>query len=179
MNLYLRIFWTFVSSRFKSKISILEEFTSTHFVLLNDIDLLGHMNNGRYFTITDYVRIGCLIRAGIWREIRKRGIYPLMAGETGQFRKPLAPFQKYQIKTRSIGWDERFLYVEHKFVSRKGVHAVLLVKVFFVASDKNKTTPAEIIRSVQSETIPQIKTNEVISKWNSSSDSHWSENMSR
>lgn len=176
MNLYLRLFWTMFVSRFKSKISVLEELTSNHIVWPNDLDLLGHINNGRYFTITDYVRIGCLIRAGIWQEMRKRDILPLMAGETAQFRIPIKPFQKYQIKTRAIGWDKKFLYVEHIFSSKKGIHAILLVKVVPVAFGETKATPAEILRYVhKEEDIPEINVDEVITNWNSSSDGHWSE----
>lgn len=179
MNLYLRLFWTILVSKYKSKISILDEFTSNHIAWPNDLDLFGHINNGRYFTITDYVRIGCLIRAGIWKNLRRRKIFPLMAGETAQFRRPLRLFQKYQIKTRTVGWDERFLYVEHRFVTQKGVHAVLLVKVVFVSSDKSQPSPAEILKSVQDEPIPQVNISEFISNWNASSDSHWSKTEPR
>lgn len=176
MNLYLRLFWTLLTAKFKSKISLLEDFTSHHIVWPNDLDLLGHVNNGRYFTITDYVRIGCLIRAGIWKELRTRNIYPLMAGETAQFRKPVMPFQKYQIKTRTVGWDKKFLYVEHVFSSKKGIHAILLVKVVLVAFGKIKVTPAEILKSVhKDQNIPEINVDDVINNWNSSSQEQWSE----
>ncbi len=127
MNLYIRLFLTLIFSRFKRKISLFEDVTTVHRVWPNDLDLLGHVNNGRYFTITDFVRIGALVRAGVWKNLRKDKLIPVMAGETAQFRKPLRPFQRYEIITRCVGWDERFMYVDHKFVSKAGIHAVLLV----------------------------------------------------
>ena len=38
-----------------------------------DIDLLGHMNNGRYASLFDLGRFDLLIRTGIWDVFNKRG----------------------------------------------------------------------------------------------------------
>ena len=75
----------FFTSEFKKTILIFNEYNSSHYVLPNDLDLLGHRNNRRYFTITDMVRIEMLIRSGIWAEMKKRKIYAVMAEETAQF----------------------------------------------------------------------------------------------
>jgi acyl-CoA thioesterase FadM len=172
MNLYLRLFVTMAFSRFKGIIAILDEYVTQHRVWPNDLDLLGHMNNGRYFTITDYVRMGMLIRSGILKEMRKRGIYAVIAGETAQFRKPLMPFQKYKIVSRTLGWDERFFYVEHTFTSSGHIHAVLLVKVIVVGPGRQKVSPAEILSYVDNR-VEETKVNTVIENWNSSSSDHW------
>lgn len=173
MNLYIRLFWAMVTARFRARVSVLEELVTNHLVWPNDIDLLGHVNNGRYFTVTDNVRIGWLIKAGIWKVMKQWGLYPVMGGETAQFRKPLLPFRRFQIRSRTLGWDRRFFYVEHIFVSKEGVHAILLVKVIIVGEKKERVTPAEVIGFAHDAPVEEINVNEIIKNWNSSTDTQW------
>lgn len=175
MNLYFRLLFLYFRTRYGKKISIFDPFVTEHIVFPNDLDLLGHMNNGRYFTITDLARIEMLVRAGIWKEIRKRKLYPVMAGETVQFRKPLLPFQKYCIISKSIGWDEKFFYVEHRFISSTGLHALVMVKVMVIGDGKIRVSPAKVLGFVSSENIPAISITEPISTWRQSTESHWNE----
>lgn len=173
MNLYVRLFLMFMRARFKGSISIFDEFISTHRVLPNDLDLLGHMNNGRYFTITDYVRIEMLIRAGIWEAMKKRNVYPVMAGETIQFRKSLKPFQKYEILSKTLGWDNKFFYVEHRFISRKELYALMLVKVRVIGAGSIRVSPSDVLRYVYPNNIKDININEPIASWSDSAQIHW------
>lgn len=175
MNLYFRLLWMFLAARFKSRVSVLDPFETRHRVLPNDLDLLGHMNNGRYSTITDLSRMELLIRAGVWKEMKKHKIHPVSAGQTIQFRKPLMPFQKYSIITRTIGWDKRFIYVEHKFQSGETVYALMLMKVMVIGQGSHRMTPEEIFHLVEQSEIDEINIDEIIEKWNESSHRHWIE----
>jgi acyl-CoA thioesterase FadM len=179
MNLYLRLFWRFLTARFKPRLSIRDEFRSRHRVWPNDLDLLGHMNNGRFFTITDLVRIEMLIRAGIWRELKNRKLHPVMVGETVQFRRPLMPFQKYAIVTRTRGWNDKFLYVEHRFVSRRGLHALMLVKVRVIGRKGVRVSPVDVFRWVHDEPVEAQKVDEQIDRWDQSTRIHWCRDAGR
>ena len=176
MNLYFRMFYMLFLSQFKRNASVFQDFITKHRVWPNDLDILGHVNNGRYFTITDNVRIGWLIQAGIWKEMKKRGYYAVVAGETAQFRKSLMPFQKFEIVSRNMGWDDKFFYVEHQFISKKGIHAIVLVKVMMLGKGNTKVSPHEILSLVpHPEGIPEVNTNESILNWNTSTDLQWKE----
>ena len=157
-------------------ISVLDAYFSRHYVWPADLDLLGHMNNGRYFTITDIIRIEMFIRAGIWAEMKRRGLYAVMAGETVQFRKPLKPFQRYDIITKTLGWDDKFFYVEHKFVSQQGLHALMMLKAMVLGSKQVRVKPSEVLKWVHSEEIEAVRSNGLIEKWAESSMMHWNEN---
>lgn len=174
MNLYIRLILMFVLVRFKSAVSLFDEYQTRHIVWPNDLDLLGHMNNGRYFTITDLVRIEFLSRAGMWKAMRSRGLFPVMGGETIQFRKSLKPFQRYEIRTNALGWDERFFYVEHRFESRGELCALVLVKVRVIGP--NRATPADTLRYLYPD-IDDTKMNAVIELWNSSTNQHWAQTL--
>lgn len=176
MNLYVRLILMFLRIKFEKPVSIFDEFVTRHRVMPNDLDLLGHMNNGRYFTITDLARIEMLIRAGVWKELRKRDLMPLMAGETVQFRRPLMPFQKYSIVTKTLGWDDKFVYVEHKFISKKGLHALIIVKVRVIGSDQERLAPKQFLGFGNSGEIADINLNDPINKWTESTQMHWKQN---
>ncbi len=176
MNLYLRLFFMFALVRFRSRISLFgETLVTKHIVWPNDLDPLGHMNNGRYFTITDLARIEMLVRAGLWQAMRARGQIPLMAGETIQFRRPLKPFQRYEIRTRPLGWDDKFFYIEHRFQREDELYALVLVKVRVVG--KSRSSPADTLRYVYSE-VSDSNMNRAIELWNASSNTHWTETVS-
>lgn len=175
MNLYLRLIFTLITARFKSRLNPLEEHTTSHRVWLNDIDPLMHMNNGRYFTITDLVRIEKLIRSGVWQAMKQRGFYAVITGETIQFRKSLKTFQKYNIRSRTIGWDEKDFYIEHRFERNETLCALALTRSRLVG--KNKPSPAEVFRWVGEE-VPDINMTEVIANWNNSAENHWTESVS-
>ncbi|TKB47173.1 acyl-CoA thioesterase [Thalassotalea mangrovi] len=173
MNLYFRFFSMMLTSWFKSAIDIFAPFTTRHIVWPSDLDLLGHINNGRYFTITDNVRVEMMIRAGLWQAIRKEKFYPVIAGETAQFRKPLLPFQRYEIVTRFSGWDDKFLYVEHTFKSKRGVHALLMVKIRIISDSARRISPKEMLDLIPDADVDAINVCHIVDKWNESSLNHW------
>lgn len=175
MNLYFRLLIMLIKTRFKKPYSLFSEYRTKHRVYPNDLDLLGHVNNGRYFTITDLVRMEMLIHAGVWKALRKRGLYAVMAGETIQFRKPLMPFQRYNIVSKMLGWDESFFYVEHKFESEKGLHALLIVKVRMLGGKGHRVSPKEVFGFVGYNQIQDRNINHLILSWNESTNIHWME----
>jgi acyl-CoA thioesterase FadM len=130
------------------------------------------MNNGRYFTVTDYVRLEILIRSGLWPKMRKLGFYPVLAGETAQFRKPLLPFQKYQLSTRIVGWDEKFFYIEHTFSTGETVNALALMKICVIGPNNTRPTPVDIMRMVEPDA-EDIRLDEKVDLWNRFQISHW------
>jgi hypothetical protein len=88
MSLYFRLLLMFLRAPRRPRISLAEESRSRHIVLPQDLDVMLHMNKGRYFTVTDYARIEMFIRCRLWRRMRARRLAPITAGETIQFRSP-------------------------------------------------------------------------------------------
>lgn len=85
-------------------------------VLPSDLDVLGHMNNGVYFSIMDLGRMDLMVRTGLWPKMRASGYYPVMANETMTFRKSLQPWQKFVLESKIIGYDAKAVYMEQRFV---------------------------------------------------------------
>lgn len=93
------------------------EVARTNFITLpTDLDINRHMNNGVYFSIMDVARFDMLVRNGVWAIMREKGWYPVVASETITFRKSLSLWQRFTIESRILGFDEKAVYVEQRFV---------------------------------------------------------------
>jgi len=97
-------------------------------VLPTDLDVLRHMNNGVYLSILDLGRLALLRRYGILATFRRNGWYPVVVSETISFRKSLQPWQRFEVESRILGYDERAVYVEQRFVRDGEIYAQAFVR---------------------------------------------------
>ena len=123
MNLYFRLFWTWLRALFKPAITIGDTIEMKLRVWPNDLDVNGHMNNGRYMTITDLALIEYFTRAGFLRVALKRGWRPMLGGSMISFRRGLKPFTVYTLRFTALCWDERWNYMRFEFLHRGQVMA--------------------------------------------------------
>ena len=73
--------------------------------LPTDIDILRHMNNGRYLSLFDLGRWDLLIRTGLFDAMNDNGWYAVVSSETVTFRKSLQLWQRFEVQSRFIGHD--------------------------------------------------------------------------
>lgn len=146
MNLFFRLIFVFLFSRFRSKVDILDECVTPFRVCPTDLDVLMHMNNGVYLSLQDIARVDYMIRAQAFRKISAQGWYPVVASEMIRFRRSLALFQKFELKTRLISWDDRYLYLEHKFVRQGEIMALGMIRARFLSRKGGLVSPQEILQ---------------------------------
>lgn len=79
----------------------------------NDIDLNFHLNDGRYLSLMGLGRADLLVRSGILRKALKRKWSPVVAGAMIRYRREVRTFARLSLRSRVIGWDEKWLYIEH------------------------------------------------------------------
>lgn len=136
MNLYLRLLKTILSSFFKPRLGILEESVLRFRVWPSDLDSNFHMNNGRYFTVMDLGRMDITLRMGLWGLITKYKWMPVIGSAKMIFRRSLRPFEKFELRTQIVSWDEKWVFIEQKYINRDGkLAAVGMVKGAFVGRD--------------------------------------------
>lgn len=100
--------------------------------LPTDIDLLMHMNNGRYASLFDLGRFDLLIRTGLWDAMNAHGWYAVVASETVTFRKSLQLWQKFTVESRLYGHDDKAVYQIHRAVVGGEVYAEMIVRARFL-----------------------------------------------
>ncbi|WP_296426999.1 acyl-CoA thioesterase [Yoonia sp.] len=77
-----------------------------------DIDLFMEMNNGRILTILDLGRTTLARRVGLLRTLRQNKWGLTMAGVSVRYRKRIRPFVKFRTVSKTVGWDQRFFYLD-------------------------------------------------------------------
>ncbi len=145
MNLWFRLIWQMLSWRSRSKLAIGDMGRRTFRVWPTDLDIYAHMNNGIFFTLMDIGRFDQGVRAGLWKEWKKRSWYPVVVAENITFRKSLMPWQLFDLESKVIGWDDEAFYFEQRFVAKGEIYAKAIVRIRFLKRPRGIVTPAEII----------------------------------
>jgi acyl-CoA thioesterase FadM len=125
--------------------------------LPTDLDILRHMNNGRYLSLFDLGRYDLLIRAGLADAMRGRGWYPVVATETITFRRSLTLWQRFVVESRLIGHDDRALYLEQRAVVDGEVYARAVIRARMLKRGGGMVTHDELFAAVgRPEGLPEI-----------------------
>lgn len=148
MNLYIRLILFALKLGFRAKMSVLETSSLRFHVLPNDLDFNMHMNNGRYLTIMDFGRFDLMIRTGLAKKAFKNSLAPILGSAKIRYRIPLKPFQAFDLETRTLCWDEKWVYMEQRFIIPKGplqgaAAAIALVKASLYDTQNRKSLPPQ------------------------------------
>ncbi|MCM2343518.1 MAG: thioesterase family protein [Alphaproteobacteria bacterium] len=155
MSLFFRSLWVYIFSLFRPRIrDILDVATLDFYVLPNDLDTNIHMNNGRYLTIMDLGRFDLVLRTGLLAHMMKQKAMPVLSAAQVRWRLSLNPFQKFTLETRVVCWDDKWVYMEQRFIIRGGlkdgaVAAIGIVKgSFYNTIDKITVPTPELLRAL-------------------------------
>lgn len=145
MLLLFRTLYTVIKAYFRSKLQPLETATLTLRVWPNDIDINRHLNNGRYLSLMDLGRFDWTVRMGLLRAIFKYKWHPVVASAHIQYFRSLRPFQKFQLKTRMLYLDEKWVFMEQTFEALGKTVAIGRVKALFLGPS-GKVPTQEVIK---------------------------------
>jgi acyl-CoA thioesterase FadM len=140
----LRTLLMMITSRRKPTKDFREVGRVTMRVMPSDLDLLGHVNNGIYLSLMDLGRMDMMIRSGKWQQLSKRGWYPVAASVTVTYRRSLRLWEKYVLETKVLGFDEKAMYIEQRFVRGNEVYVAAIMKARFLRRSGGTVTVAEM-----------------------------------
>ena len=120
MNLYLRLLWTLLRGMRRPIIEPGDWIERRLRVLPNDLDLNGHMNNGRYLTVLDLMLVEYFVRSGFARVMLHAGWRPMSGGAFITYRKALLPWQPYRLRFTLAGTDASWNYMRFEFLREDG-----------------------------------------------------------
>lgn len=110
---FVRLIKEFVIHRNAAPLPVTGFHVSYHRCWPQDIDVFMEMNNGRILTILDLGRTVLAKRAGLLAALKTQGWGLTMAGNSVRYRKRIRPFVRFKLVSRCVGWDARFMYLEH------------------------------------------------------------------
>jgi acyl-CoA thioesterase FadM len=128
MNLYLRLLWTLLRAWRKPPLRLGDTLQRELRVLPNDIDVNGHMNNGRYLTLIDLMLLEYFVRIGFAGVMLRRGWRPMAGGSFISYRRGLKPLQTFTLRFRLDACDQHWNYMRFEFVDGERVCAVGYMK---------------------------------------------------
>lgn len=148
MNMFVRLVILGIKMRLGRKLDLLGTGRTRFRVRPTDLDVLGHMNNGVYFSIFDLARVDLMTRSGLFAQLNKNGWYGVVTTQTGTFRRSLKPFRRFEIDTRIIGWDDRHLYFEHAVTCGGKLTTSAVIQVRFLSRSGERIDPQRLVDTV-------------------------------
>lgn len=145
MVLLFRFLWTIFKARFRSRIGPLDSSTVKFTVLPHDCDLNIHLNAGRFLSFMDIARIELIARMRALRPAIKRGWRPVVGGATIRFRRSVQPFERFTVQSRTVGWDEKWFYIEHILDRADGSNAAIAYARVTLRRKEGTVPPREFI----------------------------------
>jgi acyl-CoA thioesterase FadM len=147
MNLYFRLLSVLLGLIGLPRKGLLEESRVPFRVLPTDCDINFHMNNGRYLSLMDLGRVHLMAQLRLLGVIVRKKWKPVLAAADINFIRQLAPFQKFDLVTRIVTWDDKYAYMEQRFESDGVLCAHAYVKGLFLDARgrvANSTVVAEL-----------------------------------
>ncbi len=109
---FLRLAKEFWVNRNAAELGLFDTHVSWHVCWPHDLDPWLELNNGRTLTLYDLGRLILFHRIGIVGALRSHGWAGTVAGSSVRYRRRIRAFDRFEMRTRLIGWDDKFFYLE-------------------------------------------------------------------
>jgi acyl-CoA thioesterase FadM len=133
MNLYFRLLVLLARLTRLPRAPLLAPSRVRFRALPTDCDVNLHLNNGRYLSFMDLGRVHLMQQVRVAAIAMRERWKPVIAGVEIQFIRPIAPLQRFDLVTRIVTWDEKYVYLEHRFEAGGTLCAHAFAKGLFLA----------------------------------------------
>ena len=145
MSLWFRLVYWILVGRWRRPVGFMEGCATPFVCWPLDLDTLLHMNNSRYLAVMDLARVDYIRRCGLWGKLQERGQFPIVEAQTIRYRKSIKLWQRFNVVTKVVGWDEKSFFVTQTFVRGGEVVAEAVVKGRFLKKTRGTVPPEEIV----------------------------------
>ena len=171
MNLYFRLIRVLLKAFFTPRHDLMSESRLSFRAWPLDCDINFHLTNSRYLALMDLGRTYHLGHAGIFSTVWKNKWFPVAHACEIVFRRAIKPWQKFDVVSRLVFFDEKSWYIEQRFEVKGQVYAHAFVKAFLVCRGKRVSTET-FFQTIGIE-IPVLEKPLVIERWCALIDSKW------
>ena len=132
MNLWFRLIRIFLFGLFAPRVKWNAP-TQVHFrVWPADLDINLHMTNSRYLALMDLGRVNLILQTGMGPMVWRDGLAPVIASSMVRFRRPVKPFERVTLITQVLGFDTKWLFIEHRLERDGELACHAIVKGAFI-----------------------------------------------
>ncbi len=125
---FLRLAKEFWVHRNAPDLGLFDTHVSRHVCWPHDLDVWLELNNGRILTLYDLGRFVLFRRIGIASMMRAKGWGGTVAGSSVRYRRRVKAFDRFEMRTRMVGWDDRFFYIEQAMWRREECTSHVLLR---------------------------------------------------
>lgn len=143
---FLRLILKTREARRQGPIDVLGTHVTHHLCWPWDLDPWVELNNGRTLTLYDLGRIPMAIRTGLIGLLRAQGWGITVAGNSVRYRRRVRAFDRIEMRSRVIGWDARFFYMEQAMFVRGECTSHMLLRSA-VTSAEGIVAPARVMEA--------------------------------
>ncbi|GIU44903.1 thioesterase family protein [Shewanella algidipiscicola] len=137
MNLYFRLIWLMLwRVRHCRSIDFLGTSKIDYRALPLDCDINFHLTNSRYPAFMDLARTYMLAEMGLLNRFLKLKWMPIVNAAEFTYIRDIKPLRKFEVQSKVVGWDEKYFYVEQRFVSENTLRCIVHVRGVFVCDRK-------------------------------------------
>jgi acyl-CoA thioesterase FadM len=168
MNLWFRLMLMLFRRPWRKPVGGLDTTVVKMRVWPLDLDFNRHVTNGRYFTLADVGRMDYVLRSGAIKVALRHKAFPIVGDVWGKFRRELRLFESFEVHSRMLGWDNKWIFMEHRFVCKGRVAGVVIMRGLFRTA-KGLVDPQDFIHELKlAPQSPQLP--EWLQKWSESCD---------
>ncbi len=152
---YLRLIRVVINKSFRPKVKFHTqgEDSIKLMVLPQDIDPFMELNNGRYVTLLDLGRFGYSVNVNIKKFLKENQWSMTITGTYNNYRHRLRLFERFQLKTRLMGYDEKWFYFFQKAVKNNKTYMASVVRFSFTCKN-GIVFPKQVIKVMGEEYNP-------------------------
>ncbi|MFN3824486.1 MAG: acyl-CoA thioesterase [Pseudorhodobacter sp.] len=144
---YLRMAHQLWKFRNAPRLPILGTHVSHHRCWPLDIDPWMELNNGRTLTIYDLGRLPLGERVGLHRVLKANKWGMTVAGNSLRYRRRVRMFDVVEMRSRCIGWDHRFFYMDQSMWKEDDCTSHMLIRSA-VTSKAGIVAPSEVLNAL-------------------------------
>ncbi|EDY86520.1 thioesterase family protein [gamma proteobacterium HTCC5015] len=135
MNLFFRFLWFVFRLRFVETKGF-DALSSLSFrVLPTDSDYFQHhLTNSRFPSFMDLGRLHWLTQSGLRKEAKRRKLHVVVSASQIMYLGLIRWGRRFDVETRVVYWDDKYFYLEYRFISAGKLCAVGLSKLVFMGA---------------------------------------------
>lgn len=146
-------------------LALTETHVSQHRCWPWDLDLFLELNNGRAMTLYDLGRLMNAQRVGLVKAVYANTWGLTMAGSTVRFRQRIRGFEKFEMRSRAAGWDDKFVYLEQSMWKMDGTCASHVVFRAAVTDKNGLVAPQKVLAAMGHPDAPPPPLPDWIAAW--------------
>lgn len=150
---FFRLGWQLWRHRRDPPLGLLDTHESRHICWPWDIDVWRELNNGRTLTLFDLGRLPMSVRMGLAPVLRRNRWGMVMAGASVRWRRRVVAFDRLTMRSRGVGWDDRFIYSEQSLWKSDGECASHMLIRAAVTSKAGIVPPARVLVAMEQDPV--------------------------